>query len=60
MNTSGIDEQKRIIAERDELLEFIRHWMYESRLQTFEDRDRFRKAADQLIAKATSAAGSVS
>jgi hypothetical protein len=37
----------------EELVHFIEHWTHEGHLQTFEDRERFRAAAREVIAKAT-------
>jgi hypothetical protein len=41
------------VNAHDKLVHFIEHWTHEGHLQTFEDRERFRAAARQLIAKAT-------
>jgi hypothetical protein len=40
-------------AARDELVAFIELWVYEGRLQTFEDRERFRKNARDVLDRTT-------
>jgi hypothetical protein len=41
------------VNAHDKLVHFIERWTHEGHLQTFEDRERFRAAARELIAKAT-------
>lgn len=36
-------------AENKRLREFLQLWIYEGRLQSFEDRERFRKAAQAMV-----------
>lgn len=53
----GLDARKRndnarLIAAAPELMEVLKAAIHDGRLQTFEDRDRFRQAAKKAIAKA--------
>lgn len=34
------------------LVDFLRRWMGDGRLQTFEDRERFRREAGEMLARA--------
>jgi hypothetical protein len=42
----------RLIAAAPDMLEVLKRWTYDGALQTYEDRERFRKAARAAIAKA--------
>ncbi len=45
-----------LFAASHEMLELLQTWTGDGALQTFEDRERFRKAARAVMAKATGAA----
>lgn len=49
----AVEFQKNVAAnmrrQRDDLRELLEHWTHEGHLQTFESRERFRKAARALL-----------
>ena len=46
------EEIKRLRAEKADLLVVLEKWSVDGHLQTFEDRERFRKEARAAISKA--------
>jgi hypothetical protein len=42
---------RRLEMDRARLVSLVRYYKYDGHLQTFEDRQRFRKAANELLAE---------
>jgi hypothetical protein len=43
------DMLEDLVLERDHMREFVAQWVNQSRLQTFQDRERFRAEAERFL-----------